>query len=123
MIKNKPIGVLTVDQQLSMTNLLCSLPIAQSSLRLQGKYIYYFSKHRKIDYYTLVLRKIIGRTITNIFFYSDRDNEIKTIIIRDGTINQDQIEIRRVFKHPNFKFPSLYDDIAVAELGSLIFML
>ena len=71
----------------------------------------------------IILRIIIGRTITNIFFYSDRDNEIKTIIIRDGTINQDQIEIRRVFKHPNFKFPSLYDDIAVAELGSLIFML
>ena len=70
-----------------------------------------------------ILRKIIGRTITNIFFCSDRDNEIKTIIIRDSTINQDQIEIRRVFKHPNFKFPSLYDDIAVAELGSLIFML
>ena len=78
---------------------------------------------RLITMKTLVLRKIIGRTITNIFFYSDRDNEIKTIIIRDGTINQDQIEIRRVFKHPNFKFPSLYDDIAVAELGSLIFML
>ena len=74
-------------------------------------------------FYTLVLRIIIGRTITNIFFYSDRDNEIKTIIIRDGTIDQDQIEIRRVFKHPNFKFPSLYDDIAVAELGSLTIML
>ena len=71
----------------------------------------------------IILRIIIGRTITNIFFYSDRDNEIKTIIIRDGTINQDQIEIRRVFKHPNFKFPSLYDDIAIAELGSLISML
>ena len=27
------------------------------------------------------------------------------------------IEIRRVFVHPGFKFPSLYDDIAVAELG------
>ena len=78
---------------------------------------------RLITMNTLVLRKIIGRTITNIFFYSDRDNEIKTIIIRDGTIDQDQIEIRRVFKHPNFKFPSLYDDIAVAELGSLISIL
>ena len=48
MIKNKPIGALIVDQQLSMTNLLFSLPIAQSSLRLQSKYIYYYSKYRKI---------------------------------------------------------------------------
>ena len=61
-------------------------------------------------------------TITNIFFYSGTDDEIKTTIIRDGTIYQDQIEIRRVFKHPNFRFPSLYDDIAVAELGTSIFM-
>ena len=50
MIKNKPIGVLIADQQLSMTDLLCLLPIAQSSLRLQGKYIYYLSKHRKRSY-------------------------------------------------------------------------
>ena len=50
MIKNKPIGVLIVDRQLSMTSLLCLQPIAQSSLRLQGKYMYYFSKHRKITY-------------------------------------------------------------------------
>ena len=42
---------------------------------------------------------------------------MRTILVRDGTHFEETIEIRRVFVHPGFKFPSLYDDIAVAELG------
>ena len=48
---------------------------------------------------------------------SEEDETVRTIIVRDGTIYEEKIEIRRVFVHPGFKFPSLYDDIAVAELG------
>ena len=53
------------------------------------------------------------------FLLQNRDPEqsTRTIIMRDGTIYQDVIEIRRVFLHPNFQFPSLYNDIAIGELG------
>ena len=49
---------------------------------------------------------------------SGEDETVRTIIVRDGTIYEEKVEIRRVFVHPGFKFPSLYDDIAVAELGT-----
>ena len=71
MINNRPIGVLTVDQQLLMTNLLCSLPIAQSSLRLQGKYIYYFSKHRKIDYHLSSVKSLEELLQTSSFIVTE----------------------------------------------------
>jgi len=38
--------------------------------------------------------------------------------MRDGTDYKESVEIRRVFVHPGFQFPSLYNDIAVAELGN-----
>ena len=50
-------------------------------------------------------------------FFREQDETVRTIIVRDGTIYNETIEIRRVFVHPGFKFPSLYDDIAIAELG------
>ena len=55
---------------------------------------------------------------TTVLSFRNPEETVRTTIIRDGTIHQDQIEIRRVFVHPGFKFPSLYDDIAVAELGT-----
>ena len=37
------------------------------------------------------------------------------------TINDnEQIEMKRVYNHPKFTYPSLYDDIAVIELGRRI---
>ena len=53
------------------------------------------------------------------FSFHDRNQEesIRTTIIRDDTDYQDVIEIRRMFLHPNFQFPSLYNDIAIGELG------
>ena len=50
----------------------------------------------------------------------EQDETVRTILVRDGTHFEETIEIRRVFVHPGFKFPSLYDDIAVAELGKKI---
>ncbi len=35
-------------------------------------------------------------------------------------IKFNNIVLRQVFSHPGFKFPILYNDIAVAELGKLI---
>ena len=51
------------------------------------------------------------------YYFREQDETVRTILVRDGTIYEETIEIRRVFVHPGFKFPSLYDDIAVAELG------
>ncbi len=48
---------------------------------------------------------------------------IRSIIARPETINKEIIEIRRVFVHPEFKFPGLYHDIAVAELGKIRLLL
>jgi len=29
----------------------------------------------------------------------------------------DSVEIKRVYSHPSYKFPSLYADVAIAEFG------
>ncbi len=46
---------------------------------------------------------------------------IRSIILRDGTDSKEHIEIRRVFVHPEFTFPRLYNDIAIGELGNCFF--
>merc|ERR1712226_1345785 len=56
-------------------------------------------------------------------FQSDQDNqprEIKVNTLRDGTPFKEVIEIKRVYQHPNYQYPKLYDDIAVVELGRRI---
>ncbi len=60
----------------------------------------------------IILNIIIINLSTNL------REEIRTIKMRDGTDFKESVEIRRVFAHPGFKFPSLYNDIAVAELGN-----
>jgi len=40
--------------------------------------------------------------------------------IRDNTNFVEQIEMKRVYNHPKYNHPSLYDDIAVIELGRRI---
>ena len=52
-------------------------------------------------------------------FSPDPRSNIRSILLRDDTDYKENVEIRRVFVHPEFKFPSLYNDIAVAELGIL----
>ena len=34
--------------------------------------------------------------------------------------NRELLEMKKVYTHPNYKYPSLYDDIAVVELGRRI---
>jgi len=46
--------------------------------------------------------------------------EIKVNTLRDGTTFKEVIEIKRVYQHPNYQYPKLYDDIAVVELGRII---
>ena len=59
--------------------------------------------------------------MSQIFFFSPNPRTvIRSIIARPETINKEIIEIRRVFVHPEFVFPGLYHDIAVAELGNII---
>ena len=69
----------------------------------------------------VTMTEILLEIILNIIIVNSSTNlreEIRTIKMRDGTDYKESIEIRRVFVHPGFQFPSLYNDIAVAELGN-----
>jgi len=46
--------------------------------------------------------------------------QVKINTIRDNTPFKDVIEIKRVFKHPKYVYPNLYNDIALLELGRRI---
>ena len=50
-----------------------------------------------------------------VFNPQSAEASVKTLTIREGTVHREEIELRRVFVHPYFKFPSLYNDIAVGE--------
>jgi len=43
--------------------------------------------------------------------------QVRINTIRDNTANKELVEIKRVFKHPLYKYPNLYNDIALLELG------
>eukprot|EP00092_Neocalanus_flemingeri_P000634 GFUD01000676.1.p1 GENE.GFUD01000676.1~~GFUD01000676.1.p1 ORF type:complete len:571 (-),score=137.70 GFUD01000676.1:32-1744(-) len=43
--------------------------------------------------------------------------QVKINTIRDNTEHIEIVEIKKVYQHPQYKYPSLYDDIAVLELG------
>ena len=40
--------------------------------------------------------------------------------LRDGTPFKESIEAKRVYQHPHYQFPLLYNDIAMIELGRRI---
>ena len=42
------------------------------------------------------------------------------VTIRDNSENENIIGIKKLYKHPYFQYPSLYDDIALVELGRRI---
>ena len=46
-----------------------------------------------------------------------KPREVRVNTLRDNTGNKEIIEIKRVFKHPLYKYPNLYNDVAVIELG------
>merc|ERR1739838_737577 len=43
--------------------------------------------------------------------------QVRINTIRDNTEKKELIEIKRVFKHPLYKYPNLYNDVALLELG------
>ena len=56
--------------------------------------------------------------------YENRGNaltgKVKTNTLRDGTPYKELVEVKRVYKHPLYSFPRLYNDIALLELGRRI---
>ena len=43
--------------------------------------------------------------------------KVRINTIRAGTHYNEIIEIKRIYKHPGYTFPNLYNDVAVLELG------
>ena len=50
----------------------------------------------------------------------DSEDKKKVVRIRAGTPYEELVEIRKVYRHPRYKFPRLYNDVAVLELGRRI---
>jgi len=50
----------------------------------------------------------------------DSEDKKKVVRIRAGTPFEELLEIRKVYRHPAYKFPRLYNDVAVLELGRRI---
>jgi len=51
------------------------------------------------------------------FGNSPLNNQININTIRDNTQYRELVEIKKVYTHPSYSYPSLYTDIAVVELG------
>merc|ERR1712223_1084561 len=51
---------------------------------------------------------------------TDGPRKVRVNTIRDNTPYKELVEIKRVYKHPNYRFPNLYNDVAVLELGRRI---
>merc|ERR1711953_899672 len=51
---------------------------------------------------------------------TDGPRRVRVNTIRDNTPYKELVEIKRVYKHPNYRFPNLYNDVAVLELGRRI---
>ena len=49
-----------------------------------------------------------------------KPRQVKINTIRDNTNYNEIVEIKKVYKHPSYKYPNLYDDIAVMELGRIV---
>ena len=50
----------------------------------------------------------------------DIEDKKRVVRIRHGTPFEETIEIRKVYRHPDYKNPRLYNDVAVLELGRRI---
>ena len=48
------------------------------------------------------------------------ENKNRVLTTRHGTPFEETVEIRKVYRHPNYKYPRLYNDVAVLELGRRI---
>ena len=47
----------------------------------------------------------------------EENNKILVNTVRDKTRYKSRVEIKKVYRHPLYKAPSLYNDIAVGEFG------
>ncbi len=85
-----------------------------------------FSRFTKVNFsfpwknsaYAHGLNWIFKKTDMLFLFSPEPQTNIRSIILRDDTDAEEHIEIRRVFVHPKFTFPQLYNDIAIGELGN-----
>ena len=50
----------------------------------------------------------------------DIEDKKRVVRIRHGTPFEETVEIRKVYRHPDYKYPRLYNDVAVLELGRRI---
>ncbi|CAB4059709.1 unnamed protein product [Lepeophtheirus salmonis] len=69
---------------------------------------------------TISDRFIISAAHCYINFRGSTLSRINSMIIRDDTNHTEEIEMKRIFTYPSFQLPSLYNDIAVIELGRRI---
>ncbi|XP_040581572.1 CLIP domain-containing serine protease C9 [Lepeophtheirus salmonis] len=69
---------------------------------------------------TISDRFIISAAHCYINFRGSTLSRINSMIIRDDTNHTEEIEMKRIFIYPSFQLPSLYNDIAVIELGRRI---
>ena len=52
--------------------------------------------------------------------YNDEDEKRRTLRIRVGTPFEESVEVRNVYRHPDYRTRRLYNDVAVLELGRRI---
>ena len=52
--------------------------------------------------------------------YNDEDEKRRTLRIRVGTQFEESVEVRNVYRHPDYRTRRLYNDVAVLELGRRI---
>ena len=75
--------------------------------------IYHFTSKIVLCNFIDIWRFLTGHTVCS----PDARTIFRSIILRHETDFEETIEIRRIFNHPEFRFPRLYNDIAIGELS------
>jgi len=103
------------------------LGLRQDTNEIDDDFVFYFTLENKDDYFcgaTIINdRWIVAAAHCYNEFETEASNtarEIKINTIRDNTAHKELIEMKKAYTHPHYEYPSLYDDIAVVELGRRI---